>query len=250
MHRAYKIFISAVKIYLLVCIIVSCTQRRLLFFPSHADQSQTAAGYKLHKWIIDGEYSGYYRPAEKPKRVWLFLHGNAGQASDRGYALPCFAESDSVYILEYPGYGQRPGSPSKESFNRAARAAYNELLKRFPESGVSVIGESLGSGPAAALAKEPKPPNRIVLAVPFDRLKDVAQNKFFFLPIGVIMLDRWDNIESLRDYKGRLDIYGAKFDKVIPAQHARKLADSVKGSNYHEIPSDHNEWSDFVKLGD
>jgi hypothetical protein len=39
--------------------------------------------------------------------------GKFTQASDRLYAIPSFSDQDSVYILEYPGYGSRKGVPQK-----------------------------------------------------------------------------------------------------------------------------------------
>jgi hypothetical protein len=56
--------------------------------------------------------------------VWLLIHGNGGQAADRAYALPSFSMDDSVFILEYPGYGSRKGKPSKKSLDAADRQAY------------------------------------------------------------------------------------------------------------------------------
>ena len=53
------------------------------------------------------------------------------------------------------------------------------------------------------------------------------------------MLDRWDNIEALKSYKGRIDIYGAKYDNVIPVEHARNLARSIPSAKYHELETDH-----------
>ena len=65
-----------------------------------------------------------------------------------------------------------------------------------------------------------------------------------FLPIGLMMFDRWDNIEALSAYRGRIDIYGATGDVVIPMRHAKNLADAVSGSHFHEMKCGHNEWAD------
>jgi len=143
------------------------------------------------------------------------------------------------YVLEYPGYGDRPGKPSQQSFNHAALIAYRALVSAYGASKICVLGESLGSGPASFLATTENPPARIVLVVPFDVLEDVAQEKFPYLPVGLIMLDRWNNIDALKSYRGRVDIYGAKFDQVIPVAHARNLARSVPGAHYHEFDGDH-----------
>ncbi len=192
---------------------------------------------------------GYVREANAPAAIWLMLHGNAGQASDRKYALPCFPAGDTVYIVEYPGYGLRPGTPSKPSMNAAAEEAYRELRKLYPGKPICVLGESIGSGPAAHLCSLPQPPAKIVLVVPFDQLAKVASEKMPFLPVGLMLRDRWDNAESLRDYRGPIEIFGAENDAVIPVSHAIALAKSLPRATFHLIRGGHNEWSQGDKVG-
>ncbi len=124
--------------------------RKLLYFPSHGAGTNGLAEWKAGDRVI-----GLARIVPQPKNVWLLTHGNAGQAADRSYVLPCFSSDDSVYILEYPGYGLRPGAPSEESFNRAAREAYELLRTQFPHTPVCAAGESIGTGPASWLPGRP-----------------------------------------------------------------------------------------------
>ncbi len=225
---------------------VGCVQRRLLYFPSH---EPVAATYGQTRWMIGDEYTGYSRLTAEPRKVWFFLHGNGGQAGNRAYFLARIPRGDSAYILEYPGYGDRPGKPSRRSFDDAATKAWLWLVQRYGVERLIVAGESLGSGPACQLAKSATPPAHLVLLVPFDELTRVAKDKFPYLPVGLIMLDRWNNIESLQGYTGRLDIFGARYDQVIPVEHARALAASHPGARYHEFEGDHG-WanSDAVDL--
>lgn len=241
---AKRVGISVLRIYVLVCVFMTVFQRKLLYFPSHEDSVAMARNFSLKPWIIGGEVVGYGREVSQPKRIWLMLHGNGGQAIDRVYALHSFNADDSVFILEYPGYGTRTGSPSKNSFNAAADAGFDQLRSKYPNIEVNVLGESLGSGAACSLASHSHPPDRIVLVVPFDRLTSVAQRKLWVLPIGLMLFDRWNNIDALSGYKGRIDIYGAADDIVIPIRHAKKLADAVKDSHFHTMPCGHNEWAD------
>ncbi len=237
------LFLSGV---LLLCL-VGCFQRNLLYFPTHEMSGPPAAQNGLTPWQVDGEYTGYARLVNNPRQVWLFTHGNGGQAATRTYTLHCFSPLDSIYILEYPGYGDRPGKSSKTSFNSAALKAYNSLIATYGASKLCVLGESLGSGPASYLTTTANPPSRVALVVPFDVLKNVAQEKFPYLPVGLIMLDRWDNIEALKSYKGRIDIYGAKYDNVIPVEHARNLARALPSAKYHELETDHG-WANGTEV--
>src|SRR5438270_691969 len=144
-------------------------QRKLLFYPTH--RTQTTG---LTEWKHEGALIGYSRLVADPENVWLLIHGNAGQAADRIYAISAFSAHDSVFVLEYPGYGSRPGKPSKGAFDAAAAEAYRLLRNSFPGKPVCVTGESIGSGPACMLAREAVSPDKLVLVVPFDDLKRVA----------------------------------------------------------------------------
>jgi uncharacterized protein len=238
MKQLTRLFLAAVAIYLALFLLAFVFQRKLLFFPSHrADTNGLAA------WTIDGRLVGYARKVESPRNVWLFMHGNAGQASDRVYALPCFSAADSVFFLEYPGYGKRPGSPSKASFNSAAEEAYRWLRMTYPHIPVCVIGESIGSGPASSLTRSAKQPDKIVLVVPYDNLASVAGEHLSVIPAGLVLLDRWDNVEAMRGYLGTVEIFGAIDDRVIPIHHARALAKALPNAILHEIQGGHNDWS-------
>lgn len=130
-------------------------QRSALFYPTHNDGDGGLA-----RWTHDGALIGFAREVPEPENVWLMLHGNGGQAADRVYALGAFSPRDSVFIMEYPGYGKRPGKPSRGSFDAAALAAYQLLRARFPGKPVCVAAESIGSGPAATLAAANPPPRQ------------------------------------------------------------------------------------------
>ena len=221
----------------------SSIERKLLFFPTHR-----TADSGLKPWTKAEDLIGYAREVDAPKNVWLLLHGNAGQASDRAYAIPSFSTEDSVYILEYPGYGNRKGKPSKESFNRAAKEAYVYLREKHPTIPVCVVGESIGSGPATSLAKVSKPPDKLVLIVPFDKLSLVAKEHVPSFLVSLALRDNWDNVEALSDYRGGVEVYGAEGDEVIPVRHAKALAAAVGSSKFVMIKGGHNEWAEQGKV--
>jgi uncharacterized protein len=238
MHQLLRVALFLLVLGAVCLALIIVLQRKLLYFPSHHPN-----GNGLAEWRLDGELAGYARQVARPKNVWLFLHGNAGQASDRIYALHCFADQDAVYFLEYPGYGSRPGSPGRASINAAAEAGYRWLRSTYPGVPVCVAGESIGSGPASHLARQEPQPDKIVLVVPFDNLASVAQHHFPFLPARLLLFDRWDNVAALKGFRGMLEIFAAGDDRIIPASHAKTLAQSHPGSDFLLIPGGHNDWS-------
>lgn len=231
-----------VPLLLAITVLISVTgcaavQQKLLFHPTH---DQPANG--LAEWKQGARVIGFARTVSAPRNVWLLLHGNGGQAVYRGYALPSFSPEDSVYILEYPGYGQRPGRPSRTSMDDAAREAYEFLRATHPTIPVCVIGESIGTGPACTLASAPHPPDKIVLVVPFAVLRDVASDHVPFLPSSLLVGHSWNNVEALKAYEGPLEIFAAKGDTVIPIRHAKALAASRPKTAFHEFEGGHNDW--------
>ena len=243
MKRIRKLLTVLLVGYLLLVALFAFFQRKLLFFPSHHNYDNG-----LTPWKTEGKIIGYSRSVPAPKNVWLMLHGNGGQAADRACAIPSFAGHDSVFIMEYPGYGARKGKPSRASFDTAAAEAYLLLRKTFPKTPICVMAESIGSGPACALAMQSPPPDKIVLVVPFDQLASVASDHFPFLPVRLILEANWDNVRSLSIYKGPVEIFGVLQDEVIGIQHARKLADSLPSAKFHRIEGGHNDWSEAGRV--
>jgi uncharacterized protein len=238
----WRRFFGAAGIVVLLCMIgCSSLERRLLFYPSHGRSLNGLAA-----WSHEGELIGVARTVATPGNVWLFLHGNAGQAADRAYAMDSFSDGDSVFIMEYPGYGKRRGRPGKDSFNAAAKQAYLLLRKMYPTVPVCVVSESIGAGPACFLATVEPPPEKMVLIVPFEELGLVARDHFPGWFVKMVLSNDWNNVASLAGYKGRVDIFAAEGDTLITPRHARALAASVANGNvkFTLAPGGHNDWAD------
>jgi pimeloyl-ACP methyl ester carboxylesterase len=81
-----------------------------------------------------------------------------------------------------------------------------------------------------------------MLAVPFDELIGTAAEHVPRLLAKLLLGSTWDNIRALAHYRGKMEIYGAAQDAVIPVGHARVLATSVPQARFHLLPGGHNEW--------
>ena len=132
-----------------------------------------------------------------------------------------------VFILDYPGYEDRPGSPSQHSLFRAADEAFHTLPTHQP---VYLVGESLGSGVASYLAGTYS--NKIagaVLISPFNRLTDVAQNHYPLLPVQQLLVDHFPSEAYLRYYHGKVGITVDGRDTVVPEEFGLRLYNSYAG---------------------
>lgn len=223
----------ALLVYIGLCIAIAGCQSKMLYFPAkHTEAAALARAHEsgLEPWrYAHGTLIGWKRPVTRAKARLLVFHGNAGSALDRAFYAEAFGPVWEVCILEYPGYGSRDGSPGKDSFIAAGRAAVEDLLATDKRP-VFLLGESIGSGPAAALAGEmPEKIAGAVMMIPFARLVEVAKAKFPWLPVSLLLRDKFDNIAALESFHGPVVVVIAENDDVIGPAQGRKLHAAYAG---------------------
>ena len=238
-----------IVIYLVALAAVFFAQRRLLYFPTRTSEQlslATAAREGLKPWRDPAErLIGWRQPAQigTPHHLVLIAHGNAGSALDRvDYARALQQVGNfEVFILEYPGYGPRPGSPTGQSLFSAAEEAIALLEKSGP---VYVLGESLGTGVAAHVAgTHPQSVAGLLLVAPYHNLGDVAQHQMRLFPAKWMLRDKFSSAQYLRNFHGPVAVLLGDADTVVPKRFGRQLFDSYAGpKKVWEIPSaGHND---------
>jgi pimeloyl-ACP methyl ester carboxylesterase len=239
---------SLIIAYLALVLLVLLMQRRLLYFPTKLSQDQAleraaAEGFEPWRDRAGGIVGWRLRPQSTAAGIVLIVHGNAGWAADRGYfAQPLSAGASlDVFVLEYPGYGARAGSPTKQSFLAAAESAFELLPDSQP---IYIVGESLGAGAACHLAQRyPQRVRGLALFAPFDKLTSVAQHQMRLLPAGWMLWDRFEPANCLKSYLGPVVVILAGADQIIPAKFGQRLYDGYEGPKKLELlrESGHND---------
>jgi pimeloyl-ACP methyl ester carboxylesterase len=255
-QRAIRMLLAFGIAYSLFVLAAAFFQRRLIYFPRTippALAEPAAAELGFVPWRNpSNQIIGWKLPAtSSPVASVLITHGNAGCALDRGYlAGPVHdAAPVDVYVLEYPGYGSREGSPDKRSFLVAAEEAFGLLTNGLPKY---LVSESIGAGVACYLAKTHSTNVAgLVLFMPYHDLASVAQRKMPFLPAYLLLLDRFNPAECLRDYRGPVKIVLAGADEIIPVESGRRLFDGyegpktlqiIPGAHHNEVAEQSPEW--------
>lgn len=234
--------------YLLLVLCGCAWQRKLLYVPSRytlAEEQQFAAQKGFVPWSNPaGEVIGWKVPATGTSTGnVLVVHGNGGAALNRDYiAQPIHAAGAlDVFVLEYPGYGARGGSPSMKSWLAAGEEAFALLPKDQP---IFIVSESLGTGVAAHLAKlHPQGIAGMVMFVPYDSLPSLAQSKMPLLLPYFFLVDRFQPAAWMKDYRGPVKFVIAGRDEIIPPKFGQRLHDSYAGPKTLQIFPDatHNQ---------
>ena len=254
--RFFRVLQLLVITYLLIVLAALIFQRHLIYFPTKIPAAmavQAAAEHGFVPWKNSaGQIIGWKLPAATtPTASVLITHGNAGCAIDRDYlAGPIHdAAPVDVYVLEYPGYGARDGSPDKRSILAAAGEAFGLLTNGLPKY---LVSESIGAGVACYLAKAYSTNVAgLVLFMPYHDLASVAQRRMPFLPAYLLLLDRFNPAECLRDYRGPVKIVLAGADEIIPVESGRRLFEGydgpktlqiIPGAHHNEVAEQSPEW--------
>jgi pimeloyl-ACP methyl ester carboxylesterase len=222
-------------LYIGLLLLVFLIQRSFIYHPDNASFTsleKIAASQGFQAWRnAAGEFLGWKQISKatgEHGRV-LIVHGNAGSAIDRldiANGLLSVGPMD-VYILEYPGYGARPGSPSQNNLFQAAAEAMNLLKQQGP---VYLMGESLGTGVAAYVAGTfPELIRGVLLIAPYNTLTDVAQYHMPIFPVKWMLRDRFASATYLKNYHGPIGILVGGQDVIVPIQFGRKLYEGYQG---------------------
>jgi uncharacterized protein len=226
--------LSILIIYGLLIGILFFVQRKLLYFPTQSvPTEQLLQAENLQYWKTkDHNYRGFIstQPQENIKGTIIVFHGNAGTAYNRSYYTRALTPKGyRVLLVEYPGYGQRKGNPSEALFVDDGREIVNRIHQQYG-SPIYLWGESLGSGVVAAIVADSNlPVAGIVLITPWDTLANLAQTIYWYLPVGWLLLDKFDSVNNLQAFKGKVAVLIAEKDEIIPPQFSMNLYDSLTG---------------------
>lgn len=241
-----------VAIVALMLVLIYVGQRRMIYFPfggtpalvahdlptAEAVSIRTTDGLDLGAWYVTAT------PPATGVTVIIF-NGNAGH---RGFRTPLAralaARGIATLMVDYRGFGGNPGSPSETGLMEDARAARAWLETRAGVDRTRIVyfGESLGSGVAVQLAAE-QPPAAVILRSPYSSLADVGRLHYPFLPVSLLLRDRFSSIDVIRRVRAPVLVIAGERDSIIPASNSERLFAAANEPKRLEIipGADHND---------
>jgi len=192
----------------------------------------------------DVRLHGWWVPAEKDRGVLLFMHGNAGNISDRIESIRAFHDLDlSVLIFDYRGYGRSEGTPSEQGLYRDAETAWRYLTEtqKVPPDRIVMFGRSLGGAVAADLALR-HPPKALVLESTFASLRAMAAAAMPLLPIGPFLRTRYDTLGKIGKIAAPVLVLHSREDEVVPFDQGMMIYEAAhEPKAFVELRFGHNE---------
>ena len=239
-------------LYVAVMVVVFLGQRQLQYHPAKGmDGGPGHYGVPdMHVVTVrtdDGlSLSGWYVPPAPGRPVVVLFHGNAGHIGDRAFKARLLIDAGfGVLLAEYRGYGVNPGAPDEVGFYKDARA-FLDFLKRekISDGDIVLYGESIGTGVAVQMAAEREGFRALILEAPFSSAVDVGRGVYWWLPVGLLMQDKFMSIDKIGAVHTPLLVVHGDADRVVPFHLGRRLFDAalnpktfvaVKGGGHSDL---------------
>jgi uncharacterized protein len=183
---------------------------------------------------------GWYLPHAEPKRLVVYCHANGQHVADQAnlaFRLQSHLQA-TLFLFDYRGYGRSRGRPHEKGCIADGLAAQRWLAREegVTTDDITIIGRSIGGAVAVAMAAE-QGARALVLENTFSKLTEAAARQFPWLPVRLMMRNRYNSLKRIKNYYGPLFQCHATGDEVVPIELARALFEAAptEFKQFHEI---------------
>ena len=251
MKYLYLIFSSIIIAYLVLLVFIYFYQRNLLYHPSENNYQNDKIQFnykevninvendiKLKSWFIEKDLVKF--------KTLLIFHGNAGDLSNRIYKLnELYKLEINILLISWRGFSGNNGSPTEKNLYKDAEAAIKWLNQRkISNNQIILYGESLGTGVAVEMAKR-KSFNSVILESPFTSIENSAKIYYPYLPIKLLLKDRYDSINKIKMINSPILIMHGKKDDVVPFSMGKELLDRANNPKHSYFTSTDDHMMEF-----
>ena len=250
------VLLIPVGLYAGICLLMVLFQHRLAYFPEREIEATPAdAGLDYRDVFFpatDGvRLHGWFLPGDRPGRVVLFCHGNAGNISQRITSVRLYRSTGfAVFIFDYRGYGRSEGRPGERGTYADAGGAWTYLteVEGFAPDQIVLLGRSLGGAVAVELASRVRP-RALIAEATFSSGADLAARAYPWLPVRWLLRYRYDSRSRVGGIACPKLFIHSRDDNVVPFDLGRRLYEAAAPpKQFLEIRGGHSDG--FLVTGD
>ena len=233
------IFLIFILTYFFILFYTYIFQRNLLYHP-------TENNYFGDKILVDVEkikirtqdniqlVSWYHKKNLNKYKTILFLHGNAGSLENRIHKINHFKDMNiNFLIIAWRGFSGNEGKPTEKGLYEDARSAVRWLKSNgVGENNIIIYGESLGTGVATEIAQN-KNFAGVILESPFTSMVDAAKDKYPYLPVKLLLKDKYESDQKIKNIKSPVLIMHGKVDNIVPFHMGEKMYELANEPKYY-----------------
>lgn len=219
--------LMALVLYAVMCCVLYVMQDRLLYFPTPEAHPGGATALLIHSgdlalkvWQLHGGLP----------HALIYFGGNAEDVAAKIQEFAAVFPRRAIYLVHYRGYGGNAGTPSEKMLVADAQAIYDDIERRHER--VAVMGRSLGSGVATAVAAT-RPVEKVILVTPYDSIVNVAADHYGWAPVRWLIKDSYDSVSRMKDIRAPVLAVIAARDDVILRPRSEALVAAIPAPRRH-----------------
>jgi fermentation-respiration switch protein FrsA (DUF1100 family) len=147
--------------------------------------------------------------------------------------------------LSWRGFSGNPGKPTEKNLYNDARKSVEWLNNTGIENkNIILYGESLGTGVATELGQDNSFAG-IVLESPFTSIADAAKIYYPYLPIDLLIKDRYDSLKKIKNINIPILIMHGKKDDVVPFKMGVDLFEKANNPKFSYFSDNDDHMMEF-----
>ena len=251
MKYFYLAVSSVILAYFIIILFVYFYQRNLLYHPSENNYLndkitfnyeeifiETDKNINLKSWFIKKDLNRF--------KTILIFHGNAGNLFNRVYKLNELNKLDvNILLISWRGFSGNKGKPTEKNLYHDAEEAIKWLNNRGAISkNIILYGESLGTGVATELGTR-NAFGGIILESPFTSIANAAKIYYPYLPINIILKDRYNSIGKIKNITTPILIMHGKKDNIVPQKMGLELYEKANQPKFSYFPENDDHMMEY-----
>jgi len=237
--------------YLAILFFIYFNQRNLLYHPSENNYLNEKANFVYEEVYIpstENNLKGWFHKKNLTKnKTLVFFHGNAGSLENRIYKLNLIKDFDlNFLIIAYRGFSGNKGKPTERGLYEDALSALKWLKTNYSikDKDIIIYGESLGTSISIEVSQNKKY-SGIILESPFTSMTDAAKHYYPYLPVSLLLKDKYDSIEKIKNINIPILVMHGKKDKIIPFEMGKKIFESANQPKFFYSPDNDDHMMNY-----